>query len=237
MISEVMGTKLPGFCLNSTGPHVRAIPSPSLQNNANFSRNSVKTEQKVEKIGNCEEEKRGDDSVKTGLIGRKIMVVVDTSAESKAAVQWALTHAVQNQDIIVLLHAAKHSVKPGEEGNKKMATRVYELLRTLKKMCQSKRPQVQVEIAVVEVEEKGPAIVEEARKKGVALLVLGQKKRSTTWHLLMIWAGGKFSTGGGVVEYCIRNAECMAVAVRRKSKKLGGYLITTKRHKDFWLLA
>lgn len=84
--------------------------------------------------------------------------------------------------------------------------------------------------------EKGPRIVEEARKQGVSLLVLGQKKRSTTWRLLMIWAGNR-AAAGGMVEYCIQNASCMAIAVRRKSKKLGGYLITTKRQKDFWLLA
>ena len=95
--------------------------------------------------------------------------------------------------------------------------------------------QVQIEIAVVEGKEKGPLIVEEAKKHGAELLVLGQKKRSMTRRLIMMWTSN--SVTGGVVEYCIQNADCMAVAVRRKSKKHGGYLITTKRHKDFWLLA
>lgn len=83
-------------------------------------------------------------------------------------------------------------------------------------------------------------IVEEARKQGAALLVLGQKKQSMAWRLLMMWARGSHATAtsrGGVVEYCIQKAGCMAIAVRRKSKKLGGYLITTKRQRDFWLLA
>lgn len=98
--------------------------------------------------------------------------------------------------------------------------------------------QIQIEIAVVEGKEKGPLIVEEAKKQGVALLVLGQKKRSMTWRLIMMWANNnRVTCGSGVVEYCIQNAECMAIAVRRKGKKHGGYLITTKRHKDFWLLA
>lgn len=95
---------------------------------------------------------------------------------------------------------------------------------------------MEFEEVVIEAKEKGPAIVEEARKQSVTLLVLGQKKRSMTWRLVMMWAVGNRSTGG-VVEYCIQNADCMAIAVRRKSKKQGGYLITTKRHKDFWLLA
>lgn len=79
--------------------------------------------------------------------------------------------------------------------------------------------------------------MEEAKKQRVGLLVIGQKKRSTTWRLVMMWAGHNNKVGCGVVEYCIQNASCMAIAVRRKSKKAGGYLITTKRHKDFWLLA
>lgn len=87
--------------------------------------------------------------------------------------------------------------------------------------------------------DKGPAIVEAAKKQEAALLVVGQKKRSVTWRLMLMWAGhrGAAGGGGGVAEYCVQNATCMAIAVRRKSKKLGGYLITTKRQKDFWLLA
>lgn len=98
---------------------------------------------------------------------------------------------------------------------------------------------MKIETLVVEGKDKGPVIVEEARKQGAALLVLGQKKQSMTWRLLMMWTRGSRATGGGsgLVEYCIQNAGCMAIAVRRKSKKLGGYLITTKRQKDFWLLA
>lgn len=97
--------------------------------------------------------------------------------------------------------------------------------------------QVNVEVSVVEGKEKGPAIVEAAKTKGVALLVVGQKKRNVTWRLMLMWAGNRAAAPGGVAEYCVQNATCMAMAVRRKSKKVGGYLITTKRQKDFWLLA
>ena len=101
--------------------------------------------------------------------------------------------------------------------------------------------QVEVEVKMAQGKEKGPTIIEEARKEEASLLVLGQKKRSTTWRLLLMWAGASNkmmqTTGVGVVEYCIQNATCMALAVRRKSKRAAGYLITTKRHKDFWLLA
>ncbi|ESW25471.1 hypothetical protein PHAVU_003G038900 [Phaseolus vulgaris] len=233
------GARLPGFCLNRIRPHAR-VRSPPVQANKHDYTTSVTTiHQKTESSCNgCEE--KSDEGVKPGsVIGRKIMIVVDSSLEAKGAVQWALTHTVQNQDTIVLLHVMKPSNKQAgtddEESSKEIAPRANELASSFKNICQVKRPEVQTEIAVIEGKEKGQKIVEEAKKQGVALLVLGQKKRSTTWRLLMMWAGHRVS--GGVVEYCIQNAHCMAIAVRRKSKKSGGYMITTKRHKDFWLLA
>lgn len=91
---------------------------------------------------------------------------------------------------------------------------------------------------MVEAKDKAITVVEEAKTQEVTMLVLGQKKQPITWRLLLTWAG-KSPAGysGGVVDYCVQNATCMAVAVRRKSKRAGGYLITTKRQKDFWLLA
>ncbi|KAL8161444.1 hypothetical protein V2J09_012933 [Rumex salicifolius] len=177
-------------------------------------------------------------SVEVGTaVGRKIMVVVDSTAEAKGALQWALTHTVQSQDTLILLHATKVS-KQGDKGSakKKMAPRSYEFLHNMKKMCNNKRPEVQVEIAMVEGKEKGPTIVEEAKKQGVSMLVLGHKKKgSTTWRLLMMWAGSRVAAattagGGGAVEYCIQNADCMAIAVRRKSKKLGGMQKSLERY-------
>lgn len=233
-----IGTRLPGFCLNRIRPHVR-VRSPPIQAKANLS--STKNDQKTENPENVglREEKSGKSELEkpVELLGRKIMIVVDSSIEAKGALQWALSHTVQSQDLVVLLHVTKASSKQatGEEPRKDRAPRACELVNSLKNMCQLKRPEIQIEIAVVEGKEKGPLIVEEAKKQGAALLVLGQKKRSMTWRLIMMWASNKVT--GGVVEYCIQNADCMAIAVRRKGKKHGGYLITTKRHKDFWLLA
>lgn len=86
-----------------------------------------------------------------------------------------------------------------------------------------------------EGKEKGAVVVEEAKQHKASLLVLGQKKRSIMWRLLRIWTRKR--SRSRVVEYCIQKANCMTIAVRRKSSKYGGYLITTKRHKNFWLLA
>ncbi|KAL3501524.1 hypothetical protein ACH5RR_035973 [Cinchona calisaya] len=232
-----IGATMPSFCLNRIRPLVR-IRSPIVQskNDSDCGRSQEeKEEEKNNNSGNVEK----DVKPASVVIGRKIMIVVDSSPEAKNAIQWALTHTVQSQDLVILLYVTKTS-NPGDESIKEMTPRVSQFLSCMKIMCQQKRPEVQIEVAVAEGKEKGPAIVKEAKKQGVGLLVLGQKKkRSTTWRLLMMWAAGnnKVTAAGGVVEYCIQNASCMAIAVRRKSKKLGGYLITTKRHKDFWLLA
>ncbi|MBA0692575.1 hypothetical protein Goari_010125 [Gossypium aridum] len=229
------GARLPGFCLNRIRPHVR-VKSPPIQAKPNL--DSSKTDQKEEISGKVGEDKSRNGEKPGFLIGRKIMIVVDSSIEAKGALQWALSHTVQCHDTLVLLHVTKPSKQvpnTNENHDKNRAPRVCEPVSSLQNMSKQKRPEVEVEVAVVEGNEKGLTIVEEAKKQGVALLVLGQKKKSMTWRLVMMWAGSRMT--GGVVEYCIQNATCMAVAVRRKSKKLGGYLITTKRHKDFWLLA
>lgn len=94
--------------------------------------------------------------------------------------------------------------------------------------------QVTVETCVVEAEERAPAVVEAARRHGASLLVLGQRRRLrvTRW-LHALWRRRR--RGMGMVEYCIEHAPCPALAVRRRSS--GGYLVSSKRHKDFWLLA
>ncbi|PIA57650.1 hypothetical protein AQUCO_00600406v1 [Aquilegia coerulea] len=228
------GTKLTNFCLNRITTQIRARSSPPIHSKTMSS--STKFDQKKEFSSTSEKKiSTGDGQKPIPILGRKIMIVVDSSLEAKCALQWALSHTVQSQDHIVLLHVIKPS-KLGEETDVEINPKNFEFLSSMKNMCHTKQPEVKIEFALVEGKEKGPTIVEEAKKQGTTLLILGQKKRSMTWWLLMVWAGNKIG-GGGVVEYCIQNANCMTIAVRRKSKKLGGYLITTKRHKDFWLLA
>ncbi|XP_043698988.1 universal stress protein PHOS32-like [Telopea speciosissima] len=233
------GIRLASFCLHRVTTHVlvRSPPQPIHHTRTIFS-NSINANMNLPAFSSNGENKVVGDAAGKPLPGRKIMIVVDSSVEAKAAVQWALTHTVQSQDTIVLLHVTRpSSMLVGEECNRAVSPGVYELLFSMKNMCHMNRPEVQVEVASVEGKDKGIVIVQEAKKQGVSLLVLGQRKRcSMTWRQLMMWTGHKVIRGG-VVEYCIQNSHCMAIAVRRKSRKLGGYLITTKRHKDFWLLA
>lgn len=90
---------MPSFCLNRIRPHVR-VRSPPVQ-----TQNDAKTDQKNENSG---------DVIKpVKPIGRKIMIVVDSSMEAKGALQWALTHTVQSHDMVILLHVTKPSNPAG----------------------------------------------------------------------------------------------------------------------------
>lgn len=101
-----IGTKLPSFCLNRIRPHVR-VRSPPIQSKQEADVG------KTEKCGNVGEGKvkdGGDGAKKPGFVfARKIMIVVDSSIEAKGALQWALSHTVQSQDKLVLLHVTKPS--------------------------------------------------------------------------------------------------------------------------------
>ncbi|KAF4395149.1 hypothetical protein G4B88_018019 [Cannabis sativa] len=181
-----------------------------------------------------------DEKISTGnngadqSMGNKIMIVVDSSLEAKGALDWALSHTVQSQDTVVLLHATKPSKQ--DLSGKVDNLRATEVLHSMKNTCEKKKPGVKVVIEMLQGKERGAAIVEEAKRQSVSLLVLGQKrKRSIWWSIMRRWS--RNGLRGDVVEYCIENASCMTIAVRRKHKKQGGYLITTKRHKNFWLLA
>lgn len=229
-------SKMQSFCLNRIRPLVRVRSCPVQSKNHADSTSTNADEEEKHNSGKVEKDSSGEVAKTGAIFGRKILIVVDSSLEAKNAVQWALTHTVQDKDLVILLYVIKPS-KQDEESKKDINSRAPHFLTSMKQMCQLKRPGVHIEVAVVEGKEKGPAILEAAKKQEAALLVLGQKKRSVTWRLVMMWAGNGVVGGGGVVEYCIQNASCMAIAVRKKSKKVGGYLITTKRHKDFWLLA
>ncbi|EEF47728.1 conserved hypothetical protein [Ricinus communis] len=202
------------------------VRSPNLRRKPTL--DSGDNDQKLEFLGNGMENFGGEN-------GNKVMVVVDSSLEAKGALEWALSHTVQSRDTIVLLYVSRPSNR-GTDSNSKVNLRAHELLHSMKNVCQRRRPGVQVEVAVREGKEKGAVVVEEAKQQKVSLLVLGHRKRSIMWRLMKRWAGRK-NGGGSAVDYCIQNSPCMAIAVRRKGKKLGGYLITTKRHKNFWLLA
>ncbi|GFP88410.1 hypothetical protein PHJA_000984700 [Phtheirospermum japonicum] len=220
-----------GWCKNHAATHIRVrvrVHSPSQQR-----KKKTTSFIKAEEISESSHEFSSFNSyLPESECGNRVMLVVDSSPEAKGALEWALSHTVQSQDTIILLHVAKQD----EKTNGEIDQRAYDLLRSRKNICQLKRPEVQVEMAVREGTEKGALIVEAAKRQRVSLLVLGHRKQSFVRRLQMIWASNR-RTRNRVVDYCIQNAHCMTIAVRRKTKKYGGFLITTKRHNKFWLLA
>ncbi|XP_027333616.1 uncharacterized protein LOC113848348 [Abrus precatorius] len=227
--------RLHGLCIGHAMPRVRACSLLSSFRSKTSSSASIKYANRTEFSSNGGHDTGRGKPDKGAETGNKIMVVVDSSFEAKGALDWALSHTVQSQDTVVLVHVAK-PIREGAERATKFNVKAYQLLLDMKSMCETKRPGVKVNVVMVEGEEKGAALVEEAKQQRVSLLVVGQRKRSTLWCLTRRWWVRK-GTRAGVVQYCIQNSPCMTIAVRRKNKKLGGYLITTKRHKNFWLLA
>ncbi|WVZ59783.1 hypothetical protein U9M48_009882 [Paspalum notatum var. saurae] len=176
-----------------------------------------------------------------GAGGRRVMVVADGRAEAAGALQWALSQAVRSNDTLVLLAVVKPpplaaQLQVSESCVNMLGTKSQQHLAALRTVCESTRPEVKVETCAVEAEDRAPAVVEAARRHGASLLVLGQRRRRAAvarW-LQALWRRRRRGAGS-TVEYCIEHAPCVALAVRRRSS--GGYLVSSKRHKDFWLLA
>lgn len=182
---------------------------------------------------------------------RKVMVVVDSTREAKRALLWVLSHALLKHDQLILLHVAQvppDSAKNENESpissKRHLNPKDSNVLNSLKALCIQRRPEVEVDVMIIGgFKDKGPTILQQAKKHSVSLLVLGQPKPPLLSKLRAILSEGRWtgrsqdSSTTAVVEYCIQNSECITVAVRRKSRRMGGYLISTKRQKNFWLLA
>ncbi|OVA02306.1 UspA [Macleaya cordata] len=115
-----------------------------------------------------------------------------------------------------------------------------EFLEAMKNVCEKVQPKVKVTIERVEMEgkEKAFTILMQSKVFRVDLLVVGQRR-----HLSNAILGCRLSThstkatkGMDTAEYLIENSKCTCVGVQKKGQN-GGYLLNTKTHKNFWLLA
>ncbi|XP_022974544.1 uncharacterized protein LOC111473211 isoform X2 [Cucurbita maxima] len=193
---------------------------------------------------------------------KKVMVVVDPTRESAAALQYSLSHAVIDCDEVILLHVDnpnswKNAIttflkRPngGPANSHAAATPIdnaasdaggggptdVDFLKEMKKVCNVARPELKVRTARVEMEGKDKAAMIMAQTKAldIDLLVIGQRRSLSTAILGYKRAGVVKMLD--TAEYLIENSNCTCVAVQKKGQN-AGYLLNTKTHRNFWLLA
>ncbi|KAL7128369.1 hypothetical protein ABFS83_14G311900 [Erythranthe nasuta] len=157
---------------------------------------------------------------------KRVMVVVDEKTQSKQAMMWALTHVTNKGDILTLLHILSPSSYNSSSSSPYLAT-------SLGSLCKASKPEVEVEALVIQ----GPklaTVMSQVKKLDVSVLVLAQNNNpSSLLHCLCF----KSSSTQEFVEECINRVECLTIGVKKQSNGVGGYLISTRWHKNFWLLA
>lgn len=165
------------------------------------------------------------------MMRKRVMVVVDQSSHSKHAMMWALTHVTNKGDLLTLLHIIPPPSSERPSDSSSSSTSPY-LASSLGSLCKACKPEVEVEALVIQ----GPklaTVMSQVKKLEVSVLVLGQKKPSSLINCL---CGS--SKSSELVEQCINSVECcLTIGVRKQSKGIGGYLISTRWQKNFWLLA
>ncbi|KAL4311968.1 hypothetical protein GQ457_01G012380 [Hibiscus cannabinus] len=158
------------------------------------------------------------------VLRKRVMVVVDKSSHSKHVLMWALTHVANKGDLLTLLHV----IPPTQNSCKSSSFSTY-LANSLGSLCKAYNPEVEPEAVVIQ----GPkleTVLNQVKKLEISVLVLSQKRPSPFLNCVS-------SSTEEFVEQCINNAECLTIGVRKQSKGVGGYLISTRWQKNFWLLA
>jgi len=133
---------------------------------------------------------------------RKVMVVADPTRESAGALQYALSHAVIDQDELILLHVENPSswrntistfLKMPSLGSSTTATLEFgggggaaaaaegegvDFLEEMKHICRASQPKMKVRAMRVEMDGKDRAttILSLSKTYGVDVIVIGQKR-------------------------------------------------------------
>lgn len=191
---------------------------------------------------------------------RLVMIIADPGRESTAAMEWALSHAVLEGDDILLLHVnmppngAAGGAGPSRSGSGGSAgspLAVFlgggggsgagdgEFIEAMRAACKARHPRARVHAERVEPategrEAKAQTILAESQRRGVELLVIGQRRVSSFLGLRN--ASGSGRGHDSTAEFLIEHSKCLCVSVQKKGQN-AGYLLNTKTHKNFWLLA
>ncbi|TVU30456.1 hypothetical protein EJB05_22081 [Eragrostis curvula] len=189
---------------------------------------------------------------------RLVMIIADPGRESAAAMEWALSHAVVEGDDILLLHvnmpypyngAAGGPSRTGSGGSSGSPLAVLlgagatdagdQFMEAMRAACRARHPRARVHAERVEPategrEAKAQTILAESQRRGVELLVIGHRRVSSFLGLRS--ASGSSRGHDSTAEFLIEHSKCLCVSVQKKGQN-AGYLLNTKTHKNFWLLA
>ncbi|XP_047095565.1 uncharacterized protein LOC124707925 [Lolium rigidum] len=189
---------------------------------------------------------------------RLVMIIADPGRESTAAMEWALSHSIVEGDDILLLHVnmppsgAPGGAPPSRTGSggssSSSSLGVFlggggsadaEFMETMRAACKARHPRARIHAERVEPategrEAKAQTILAESQRRGVELLVIGHRRFSSFLGLRS--ASGSSRGHDSTAEFLIEHSKCLCVSVQKKGQN-AGYLLNTKTHKNFWLLA
>lgn len=140
---------------------------------------------------------------------RKVMVIADATRESAGALQYTLSHAILDNDSLILLHVSNNNRKTtfpffkktapnsSQNSNNNVALTTTEqnvggnsgsggvdlsFLEEMKTACKKVVPQIDVKIEVVTMDGKDKAnvILSQCSEHGIDLLVIGQRRTLST---------------------------------------------------------
>ncbi|PON40277.1 Universal stress protein [Parasponia andersonii] len=184
---------------------------------------------------------------------RRVMVVADPTRESAGALQYALSHAVLEEDELILLHVENPGSwrntfstflrRPNLPASSNSSTFMegslgeVDFLEEMRYACKLAQPKIRVRVERLPMEgkEKAATILSQSKALGIDILVIGQR-RSLSSAILGCKRPGGSMRGIDTAEYLIENSKCTCVGVQKKSQN-AGYLLNSKTHKNFWLLA
>lgn len=193
---------------------------------------------------------------------RLVMIVADPGRESTAAMEWALSHAIVESDDILLLHVNMpypHNGAAGGAGPSRSSSGgstgspiaallgggsgagadPVDFVEAMRAACKARYPWARVHAERVEPategrEAKAQTILAESQRRGVEVLVIGQRRVSSFLGLRS--PSGSSRGHDSTAEFLIEHSKCLCVSVQKKGQN-AGYLLNTKTHKNFWLLA
>ncbi|GLT87391.1 hypothetical protein SLE2022_054770 [Rubroshorea leprosula] len=197
---------------------------------------------------------------------RKLMVVADPTPQSAAALQYAISHAVLEQDELILVHVenpnswkntfstflrrpslsssstsylSEGGIGGGGGGGGGSGGEV-DFLEQMKRACEIALPKVRVRSERIEMDgrDKANVIISRSKMLGIDIIIIGQKRSLSSAILGHKRASGSMRGAKAIdtAEFLIENSPCTCVSVQKKGQN-GGYLLNTKSHRNFWLLA